>query len=149
MKTTGLACLLAFLFLGIQGGLFVLHGLCPGGKWMKKGSSLHPLRVSQDETITPLRVIVLTRPGKRIPTGFDREMSPTVAWVFGRPMNWEKVTKENLRWIPGVSRRTAERLIRLRDVYAVKDFDRLGAFPRIGATTIQRLKRFCFTPHAD
>jgi DNA uptake protein ComE-like DNA-binding protein len=76
-------------------------------------------------------------------------VSPVVAWVFGMKMNWQKVTAETLRWIPGIHRQMAARLVRIRDIYDVKFPSQLAAFPHIGGKTIQRLQKTCFFPDAN
>lgn len=109
-----------------------------------------PIRVVEDDTISPPRRVVVVRPGHTPPGKTPGLMlAPVTAWVFGLRMNWREVTEENLRWIPGISRTMAGRLVRIRDTMDVKDFRQVGAYPRVGEKTVKRLQRYCFIPHAN
>ena len=85
-----------------------------------------------------------SQPGER-----GAPFPPVVAWVFGLRMNWLKVTEENLHWIPKLHHGMAKRLIRIRDLYDIHSFRQLADFPKIGGKTIQRLKKYCYIPHAN
>jgi len=78
------------------------------------------------------------------------ERFPTAAWVLGHKMNWLYVNETHLRWIPGLSIQTARRLLRIRDLYPLRDFGELSAFPHIGKKTVRKLQTYCFLPaHAN
>lgn|GEM_PF-2472981 len=107
-----------------------------------------PVGVIENTRLTPKRRIVLCQPfsGQNTlnsPVNPEALSSPSIAWVFGLKMDWARVTAKNLRWIPGISPSMARRLIRLRDIYGISDFQELGTFPHVGQKTINRLIRHC------
>ncbi len=163
MKTFRISLLIFLVFFTIQGlRLTRLHiipakitgsGVSGHSRTPETGSTLPALPVidgvKKDTLISPPRRVVAwhyeSHPGSRRD---GMGISPVTAWAFGYRMNWETVTVENLRWIPGMGRGMAQRLIRIRDTFPITRFRDLKAFPHVGRKTIQRLKRYCFIPHA-
>ena len=149
MKIVGITGLLFLVFLGVQAGQWIPSHACPSGN-AARHPVLAPEKIIVDTTLTPYRRIVLFHPVSHpTPRARRNPLPPTVSWVFGERMNWREVTEENLRWIPGISRGTAQRLIRLRDITALRDFRQLLSFSHVGKKTVQRLQATCYIPHAD
>ena len=139
------------VFLIVQTGKFTT-GMCHVPKNSLTASYFHPTKIVQNPSITPPRQVTICKSSSLTtvrPGGRGMSLTPVEAWVFGLKMNWSEVTSENLRWIPGMRRGTAERLIRIRDLYEIHTFTRLSDFPKIDRKTIQRLKKYCYIPHAN
>lgn len=74
-------------------------------------------------------------------------VSPAVAFVLGRKMDWKRVTINDLMHLPGIRASMARRLVRLRDTENINRMEELVRYPHVGLKTVQRLKKYCFIPH--
>ncbi len=160
MSRTWVSFLILAGFLAIQAarGHLPLAGSCLA----PAPESFIPVSCTEDQGIQPPRRTVRVAPasaGRHTPLfqmclirrGGTRvaraPLPPRIALVLGQKMDWEAVTADDLRQIPGISHVMAQRLIRLRDTMDFCRIENLLAFPHVGRKTVERLKRYCAISH--
>ncbi len=141
-----LPLLLFATFLCVQVDMFFTTLQCKNTPTLLH-SPVHPFLVVTRNIQPPRRAIVLSesRGSHNIIPYFT--LPPAVAYTLGRKMDWNHVSEEDLRQIPGISTTVAQRLIRLRDTEDISSLEELLQYPHIGRKTIQRLKTYCFIPN--
>lgn len=161
MSHAKIADFIFIVFLCIQGLIFT-SGIC---SFVNNSGheTFHPLYFSIDERFQPQRQKVVVanhstksiKEKKQVPFPERRiqkdgritltpSVPPTVAFVFGYKMDWNRVSENDLRSIPGISASAARRLILIRDTRDISSLSELEGFPHIGHKTVQRLQKYCF-----